>query len=215
MTERIQKLISCIPQVNTFADIGCDHGYCSKGVLEKGLAKKVYIADISKNCLEKAKKLLKAYIDSGTVFSFATDGLKGLPNDIDCALIAGMGGEEIIKILTSEKTLSRFLVLQPMKNVDKVREVVVSLGYKINQDEVFILDKKFYDILVLEKGKDCLTKEEIMFGRTNLKNKNLAFLERLKIQKNTLSTLLEKKLSEEDRENKQNLLKEIDKLCLV
>lgn len=215
MTERIEKLISCIPQVNTFADIGCDHGYCSKGVLERGLAKKVYIADISDNCLQKAKQLLKTYIDNKSVFSFVTDGLKGLPKDIDCALIAGMGGEEIIKILKRESQLSNYLVLQPMKNVDKVRETVVSLGYQITLDEVYFLDKKFYDILVLKKGKDSLTKQEIIFGRTNLQNKSLDFIERLKNQKNTLNSILKNNLSFEDRKEKVELLEEIEKLCLI
>jgi tRNA A22 N-methylase len=54
---------------------------------------------------------------------------------------------------------------------------VVELGYKIEKDFVFKAGGKFYDLLVLEKGKDSLTEEEIEFGRTNLLEKNADFIE--------------------------------------
>ena len=72
------------------------------------------------------------------------------------------------RILSKTKNLPQKLVLQPMKNPDKVRVTAVKLGYRIESDSVFFSGDKYYDLMVLSKGKDCLTADEIEFGRTNI-----------------------------------------------
>ena len=58
------------------------------------------------------------------------------------------------------------LVLQPMKNVDKLRKTLLSLGYAFKKDFMF-KDVKFYDLMYVKKGADALTENEILFGRDN------------------------------------------------
>ncbi len=210
MTERINKIIELLPKSTTLADIGCDHGYVSLGALKSGKAKEVIFSDISKECLKKAQELLKDYVDSGVAFGVVSDGFKNLP-PVDTAVIAGMGGEEIIKIISSVKILPDNFVLQPMKNVDKVRVCAVKLGYKILFDRVFFFDKKYYDYVVLTKGEDELTEDEITFGRTNIETKNEDFLSKLNEQKKLLENILKENLSEGEKENKRELLKRIEK----
>lgn len=84
----------------------------------------------------------------------------------DCAVIAGMGGMEIIEILRSAVCLPEKLVLQPMKNADKVR-LYAQNHYTIVTDYLFY-DKKYYNLLYMEKGRDNLSGDEIEFGKTNL-----------------------------------------------
>ena len=110
----------------------------------------------------------------------------------DEALIAGMGGEEIVSILLNAKSLPERLILQPMKNAEKVRKTAVALGFKTEKDYVFKSGGKFYDLIVLSKGKDFLTEEEIEFGRTNLKEFPSAFIERIKYNILTLEKVLRK-----------------------
>lgn len=210
MTDRIAKLISFIPSCEVFADIGCDHGYVAKGVLDGGKVKKAIISDISEKCLQKAVLLLNDYIEKGRVNAVVSDGFKNLPC-CDVALIAGMGGEEIIKIISDCESLPNRIVLQPMKNCDKVRKFVVDNGYFIEFDGVFFLDGKYYDILSLVKGDDFLTEDEILFGRSNLKSLSLDFINRLKEQKKLLKSLLKKDLSDDDKIKKQYILEKIEK----
>ena len=61
MTSRLEKIFSVIPKCETFADIGCDHGYLAKAVLDSGKCKSAVISDISQKCLEKAKKYAKEH----------------------------------------------------------------------------------------------------------------------------------------------------------
>lgn len=178
MTERLKEIFSAIDKTSVFADVGCDHGYVAKEVLKSGKAEKVIISDISAKCLAKAENLLADEIADGRVISVVSNGFEKLP-PFDLALIAGMGGEEIISILKNAKFLPKSLVLQPMKNLPKLREFLVKIGYKILKDYVFSAEQKYYDLLVLKKGQDLLTDEEIEFGRTNLTERGKPFIDRL------------------------------------
>ncbi len=179
MTKRLEQIFSLIPTCDTFADIGCDHGYIAKKMIESGKCKKVVISDVSAKCLAKAQDLLSDEISDGRALAVVSDGFDNLP-PVDLALIAGMGGEEICAILSKANTLPQSLVLQPMKNTQKVRLMAVKLGYCIKKDFTFLCGKIFYDLILAERGVDSLSDEEAEFGRTNLNEKPVAFIKKLK-----------------------------------
>lgn len=176
MTDRLKRIFEVIPDCEVFADVGCDHGYIAKAMIKSGKCKKVIVSDISAKCLEKAEKLLEKEIKDGVAISVVSDGFDKI-DSCDSALIAGMGGEEICSILKGAKNLPEKLVIQPMKNCDKARLCAVNAGYKIVSDRVFKSAGKFYDLIVLEKGKDALTEEEAEFGRNNVCEKGADFSE--------------------------------------
>lgn len=178
MTERMKIISSYISSGKVFADIGCDHGYISKWVLDNNKFEKVIISDISAPSLQKAVELLKPY--GNKVIVYLGDGFESFKVVPDECLIAGMGGEEIIKILKNANALPNSLVLAPQKNTDKVRETLIMLGYKIQKDFTFYSQKKYYDLIRAEKGKDSYTLEEIEFGRDNLKEMPKAFTDKIK-----------------------------------
>lgn len=177
MSERLNKIFAELPCCNVFADVGCDHGYIADAMLKSGKCKRVVISDISEKCLDKAIKLLSENY-SGKFTAVVSDGFEKIVG-ADVALIAGMGGEVICDIISSAKDLPQTLVLQPMKNSDKVRLTLLGCGYKILKDYTF-KDGKFYDLIVAEKGDgDKYSADEIIFGRDNLRCKNADFKESL------------------------------------
>lgn len=209
MTERLTKIFERIPQCQVFADVGCDHGYIALNMLTSGKCKKAIISDISEKCLDKARSLLSGFIQDGLVTSTVSDGFDNIPY-CDVALVAGMGGEEICSILQKAKNLPNSLVLQPMKNCDKVRVKAVELGYKIQSDQMFKSAGKFYDLIVLVKGEDKLSREEIDFGRDNVNGKNVHFKEKMQIEaKKIKSHLTNERLSESVREQMEKELEKI------
>lgn len=167
MNPRIEKILSYLPDCKVFADVGCDHGYISKAMLDRNKCERVIISDVSEKCLEKAQTLLSGEEYKGRVTAVVSDGFDQV-GWCDLALIAGMGGEEIISIIKKAKGLPERLVLQPMKNTDRVRRAVVELGYAVEKDLTFICLGKYYDLISLKKGADSLSEEEIEFGRTNI-----------------------------------------------
>lgn len=211
MTDRLNKIYNLLPTCNTFADIGCDHGYITKAMLYGKKCERAIIADVSEKCLDKARQLLNDFIACGKVEAVVSNGFEKV-NECDLALIAGMGGEEIVSILKNAKNLPKNLVLQPMKNCDKVRVFVVEKGYKIVKDLVFKSANKFYDLIVLTKGKDSLTDEEIEFGRDNLLNPTTDFKQMIASKIEKINGYLQgENLSQTAKEEMQESIKKLEK----
>ncbi len=165
---RIEELCALVDPCASFADVGCDHGYVSRHVLKSGKCGNVLITDISAKCLAKAEKLLAEYIEAGKCRAVCCDGLAGVPTDTEQVLIAGMGGEEIIKIL-SEGFIPQKFILQPMKNADKLRKFLLDCGCKLTYDGIF-RDEKFYFVIKGERagGKQDYSPAELAFGRDSI-----------------------------------------------
>ena len=169
LTKRLAAVCGELEKCDTFADVGCDHGYCTLYMLEKGLCRTAQISDISAKSLKKAQALLSSYIAEGRVCPVVCDGLAGIDRGTEQVLIAGMGGEEIVKIL-SDGFLPPKLVLQPMKNAEKVRALLLGRGYALLHDHTFYADKKFYDLIKAVKGgkQEEYNKDMLSFGRENI-----------------------------------------------
>ncbi|MDE6585892.1 MAG: class I SAM-dependent methyltransferase [Clostridia bacterium] len=163
--DRIKKLCSYLESCTTFADVGCDHGYCTEYMLKNNLCARAVISDISDKCLDKAKTLLKDYIQNGQVSSVCCFGLEDISKDTELVLIAGMGGEEIVSILKNS-FIPRKFVFQPMKNCRAVREYLLSSGAEITADEVFESGGKFYFVLkgTREGNKTAYTDCQLDYG---------------------------------------------------
>ena len=196
--DRLSLICAHIPACRVFADIGCDHGYCTAYVLEKGLCERAYVSDISAACLKKAETLLAAEIAAGRCVPVCADGLDGV-QDADCVLIAGMGGEEIVRILSRAPLPERF-ILQPMHNVEKVRRHLLARGAHIEEDFTFE-DGKFYDLIVgRAAGGDAYSDFEYRYGRDNLKSPSAAFLRKLRKEADVLREALAADVKREQRE---------------
>ncbi len=208
LTLRLNTILGELAKCNTFADVGCDHGYVAEAMLSEGKCDFVYVTDVSAVCLKKAEDLLKNNYD-GKFKAIVTDGLKNVPK-VEQVLIAGMGGELICDILKNADFLPERLVLQPMKNTEKVRKTVISLGYKMVKDTTF-KDVKYYDLIVCEKGEESYSEYEIEFGRDNLREKGDAFKEVI-LKKLAVIDVATKTASEEERKRLENLKKKYEEV---
>ena len=185
-SKRIETLCALLKPTTTFADVGCDHGYCSEYMLKNGLCAFAILSDISKGSLEKATTLLEEYVKAGKAKGVLGNGFFGVPKDTEEVLIAGMGGEEIVAILSHERYgfMPEKFVFQPMLNPDKLRAYILDNGGFIERDYTFMADGKFYDVIVGRKRKEYEGKQsynawEIEFGRDNLIERGEAFIKRI------------------------------------
>lgn len=203
--KRIEILCSLLTEAETFADIGCDHGYCTEYMLKNGLCKKAIFSDISKGSLLKAEKLLAVYVKEKKATPVLGDGFYGVDKSVDEVLIAGMGGAEIISILSDEKYgfIPKRFVFQPMHDAEELRRYLLANGAYIERDFTFE-DNKFYDCIV--GGKETQTRktlpytdEEYEFGRENLQTQPLAFVNRTKKQIRNIDKYLTAPLNESSK----------------
>ncbi|MDD6902668.1 MAG: class I SAM-dependent methyltransferase [Candidatus Borkfalkiaceae bacterium] len=210
MSKRFNILLSLIPDCRVFADVGCDHGYMSYEMLKNRKCDRVIVSDISAECLKKAETLLQeTFPDKFT--AVVSDGFENVGN-CDCALIAGMGGDTISDILAAAAgRLPEYLVLQPMKNSQRVRRDLVSLGYEILRDYTF-RDGKFYDVILAKKGgNETYTADDYAYGRDNLTEKGEDFIALVNSRIDELKEAKEK-ASETSRKEIEKRITELEKI---
>ncbi len=205
--KRIDTLCAHLKGGESFADVGCDHGYCTEYMLKNGLCKRAIFSDVSKGSLAKAEALLAPYVQEGRATPVLGDGFYGVPSEVDEVLIAGMGGSEIVSILADKKHgfMPKRFVFQPMHDGEKLRRYILENGGYIERDYTFE-DNKFYDLLVggrlKEGGQVCdeYTDAAYEFGRENLLSMPAAFVARTQKQiKNIEKYLAQPSLQEESK----------------
>lgn len=169
--QRIKKLCAYLDKCESFADVACDHGYCTRYMFENGLCKTAQVSDISENSLSKAKTLLKTYIESGACRAVCCDGLKGIDGETSQVLIAGIGGEEIVKIL-EYGFIPQTFVFQPMKNAEALRAYLLQNNCEITADDIFSDGRNYYFIIKGRRAgaKSEYTAAQIKYGRDCFKN---------------------------------------------
>lgn len=205
-SKRIEKICEFINK-KQILEIGCDHAYITKNLFLQKKINYAYLIDISLKCLEKAKITLKKYPEN-TYFS-VKNGFNGIKNDFIYfktpktsqiqVVIAGMGGQEIIKILQQDESeFFNNFVLQPQKNIYELRKFLIENNYKIMQDEVVKEGKFFYFVLKVTRKNLTPKQQENLVDPTQKTTKNLNDIKKeINKQKNTNSKIKEQKLEQQ------------------
>ena len=149
------------------ADIGTDHGYLPIALLQSGKASCAFAADINKDPLDSAVRNAEKYGETGKMRFVLSDGLHGLEaEEIDDIIIAGMGGELILRIISEAPWLregNRHLVLQPMTTAAQLRCGLAALGYEIDREETVFDGKKIYSVLSVYFTGNCCEETDPLY----------------------------------------------------
>lgn len=163
------EIIASLVNYRKVCDVGCDHGKLAEYLLNNKLVDSVIVSDISLPSLNKAIDLLSK---KGYNFEYIhCDGLSGYKGkDIDQCVISGMGGDEIIKIISSSPIEINSFILSPQHNNIGVKKFMLARGYNIDYD-IIISDKgKFYNIFRCIKSDKVTTLSSLnlVIGKENL-----------------------------------------------
>ena len=174
LSERLKHIIDMVPTSGTVADIGCDHGKVAVALIQSGKAKQVVCGDISPGSLDKARKLARVNGLEGSVALRRGNGLSILAvGEADVAVIAGMGGELIVRLLGEDADkVPGILVLSCNRDTALLRQWLVTHGYCI-EDEVLLFENgHLYPVIRAAKGESrVLTDIELEFGPVLLQKK--------------------------------------------
>ncbi|MGL4948667.1 MAG: class I SAM-dependent methyltransferase [Mycoplasma sp.] len=155
--KRINKIVNIIGKAKNVIDVGCDHAYLAIELLSRKNAEFVVNVDVNKGPLEQCKSnLLKHGLLEKTI-NILNNGLDGLENNInlnfDYCVVAGLGSNVIIDIISKNKLNINKFILQTNKNELILRTWLLKNNYKIN-DEYFVFDRGiYYPIFVVSKCK--------------------------------------------------------------
>ena len=156
---RIETILSMIPPCGVAADIGTDHGRVALAILKRGIAGRVIAADISAASLSKAQSLA-ATQGVAEMETRLGDGLRPLePGEVDAAVLAGMGGRLIARILGDRNDVARrmyTLILQPMHSLRDLRQWLYDHEYRIMAERLAREGARYYHVLKVIPGRDEL-----------------------------------------------------------
>ena len=154
------RLLACAGLVHPgdrVADIGCDHGYLSIHLLQQGIASSCIASDINEGPLQSAMRNARKFGVSEKITFHLSDGVRGIPQDFDTLVCAGMGADTMIHIMESAPWLKKEsyrLILQCQSKTPMLRSYLWDNGFRICR-EVALRDGKFvYTIMEVRYAPD-------------------------------------------------------------
>ena len=145
------------------ADVGCDHGYVSIYLVQKGIAETAIAMDVRKGPLSMAENNVREYGLEEKIDLRLSDGLSLLNKDeADALVIAGMGGKLMISILEKKDIRElgiKTAILQPQSDIPEFRQFLRDKGYLIENEKIVFEDGKYYfpmrvKVACLRQGND-------------------------------------------------------------
>ena len=146
LSKRLKTICDFVPEGSNVVDVGCDHAYISI-YLTKYKNCNVIATDISKEAIKKAKK----NIGNLKIKTCVTDGLKGIDIYNKIIVIAGMGGDTIIKIL--HNNIKNDLIISSQSDIPKLRKFMHKKNYHLKDEKVIYENKHYYIISYYKYGK--------------------------------------------------------------
>lgn len=171
---RLKAIVSMVPDSETVADIGCDHGKVAVWLLKNGIAKYTVCGDLSGHSLEKARKHVASKGFKDAVSLREGSGFDVVHKDeAQTAVVAGMGGELISSILEKGKDkLPDTLVLSCNKGSGVLRKWLSDNGFAIEDEDLVLENKHYYPVIRAKRGESkALNDMELEFGPVMLQRK--------------------------------------------
>lgn len=167
ISNRLKCVASMIDKCNSIADIGTDHGYLPIYLIENAVCDTAIASDIKKGPLNKAKINIKKYNMEEKIQCRLGAGLNTIKeNEVDSAVISGMGGNLISDIIDNDlevfKSL-KYAVLQPVQNPEVLRKYLYGKGFNIIDEELCIDENKYYEIIKVEYNNNVVIKDDIYY----------------------------------------------------
>lgn len=212
LSNRLKIVADMVTKGNSVADIGTDHGYVPIYLIKNGVCPKAYAMDINEGPIRSAQKNVRAEGLEDKICVIQSDGMEKMTSSMaDSVIIAGMGGELIIRILKDSKvnnTVKEF-ILSPHRDIDLVRKYVLENNWHIEEEKMLKDAGKFYTVMKVKPGKEEISYSpvEYMYGRHLLKEKNPVLKEYLEKQYHKFS-----KIKETMKENNSRDIEQVEKV---
>lgn len=153
---RLRAIADLVPDGVRLVDVGTDHGFIPVDLLLAGRIASAIASDIGAAPLDHARRTADQYeIARGIEFRLC-DGLKDIsPDEVDCVVIAGMGGDNISAILEAAPWTrnGKFLLLQPMSKAEVLRRWLNENGYEVTAERLVADKGVIYPILSVRGGR--------------------------------------------------------------
>ncbi len=170
ISPRIEMILSLTPETETCCDIGTDHGYIALALARRGC--RVIAADIRPKPLSAAAENIRR-CGANNVELRLSNGFSAInEGEAECAVLAGMGGELISRIISDGIKATAALVLQPQSLIYELRDFLCKNGFVIEDEGLCREEGRFYVAMRVRRGNcRALTEAEKRIGPVLLEKK--------------------------------------------
>lgn len=153
LDKRLELCAEFVSGKGTVCDVGTDHAYLAVELIKSGKCSKVIASDVNPNPLESARKNVEKYGVSDKVELVLSDGLENINLDgVTDIVIAGMGGETIVKILRNKFSPGSNIryILQPMTKPEVLRKWLYDNWFVAVSEKAVEDSDKIYTVICAE-----------------------------------------------------------------
>lgn len=150
LSERLKTVAKMVTKGNIVADIGTDHGYVPIYLIENNICERAYAMDINEGPIDIARNNIEIRGLGEKIKTIKSDGMDKLEDFMaQSVIIAGMGGDLIVNILTRGENIHGIeeLILSPHRRVDLVREYLIVHNWEIIDEKMLVDGGKYYTVL--------------------------------------------------------------------
>jgi tRNA (adenine22-N1)-methyltransferase len=151
LSPRLQALYDMVPEDLKLADIGTDHGWLPIDLVKSGRIPSAIAMDLREGPLDRAKTHIEEEGLAGKIETRLSDGFSEFQaGEADCAVISGMGGIVMQRILREAKdklSSLQVLILQPQSEIPEFREFLHREGFHLVDEEIAEEEGKFYFLM--------------------------------------------------------------------
>lgn len=165
LSPRLEGIVSLVPEGSRVADIGCDHGYISIALVQRGIAVHSIASDIKKGPLDQAvKNIAKAELNNKIETRLAPGITAIKSGEADVIIIAGMGQRTIADILTENMSIAKeakYLILQPQSELAEMRRFLLDNGFNLIGNKMMTEGDKYYFAMVVSATLDVMPGQDV------------------------------------------------------
>ena len=173
LSKRLQAVADLVTAHYKLADIGTDHAYIPIYLTQQKKITEAVALDVNEGPLQRAEEHIRENGLEAEIETRLSNGFQALqPGEVQSAVIAGMGGGLVIRILTEGAEVVRKLeecILQPQSEIEKVRAFLLEKGYEFLEEDMVCEDGKYYPMMRVEHGSMKLpARGELEYGNPAL-----------------------------------------------
>lgn len=220
LSKRLEAIASMITAGNILADVGTDHAYIPIYQIQCDKNPRAIAMDLRKGPLERAAEHILQYGLSDRIETRLSNGVEALePKEADTIVIAGMGGELIMRIISDGEAVckcAKELILQPQSEIAALRRYLRENGYRIAAEDMVFEDGKYYSMMRVsfcgesEESREEEYTIEDLYGPFLLEERHPVLKQYLQYQEGQLREILRTLHSQPDSEKIRTRIREIE-----
>ena len=154
LSRRLETIASMVPRLgpgSCVADVGTDHGFVPIWLVQQGICERALAMDVRKGPLQRARGHIVQYGLERQIETRLSDGLLKLyPGEAQVVVIAGMGGELMLRILRDGSGVRESIahwILSPQSEPALFRHGLEDMALAIAEETMVCEDGKYYPVI--------------------------------------------------------------------